>query len=53
MQQEGGTNFPRRPRLPIAQCQKSSSRMMIGIGIPNSHNRMPLPIDRLLEWFSG
>lgn len=28
----------------MSQCQNSSSRMMIGIGIPSNHNRIPLPI---------
>ena len=29
---------------PLAQCQKSARRMMIGIGTPKSHSRMPLPM---------
>src|SRR4051812_10423021 len=27
-----------------AQCQNKASRMMMGIGIPSSHNKIPLPM---------
>src|SRR5271168_3778633 len=34
------------PTLPseLGQCQNRASRMMIGIGTPNNHSRIPAPI---------
>jgi hypothetical protein len=37
----------------IDQCQNSSNRMMIGIGMPSSHNRIPLPMTQPLFGFGG